>query len=53
MQIDVEEAKDRLDDLVDIAKAGEEVILLVSGRPAVYLVAVEDPSSQLDIAANP
>ena len=41
MQISITEAESKLDELVDRAEAGEEVILASDGRPAVQLVPVE------------
>ncbi|MGA8602617.1 MAG: type II toxin-antitoxin system prevent-host-death family antitoxin [Beijerinckiaceae bacterium] len=41
MQISITEAESRLDELVDRAEAGDEVILTCNGRPVVQLVPIE------------
>ena len=40
MQISITEAENRLDELVDRAEAGDEVILTCNGRPVVQLVPI-------------
>ena len=40
IHIDIEEAAEPLDDLVDAALGGEDVILFEEGRPKVRLVPV-------------
>ena len=44
---EIEEAKRRLGKLIDRATAGEEVILLREGRPAVRLVPAEPATAQI------
>ena len=39
-QVEIEEAKTRLSQLVDRAAAGEEVVIVRDGRPVARLVAV-------------
>ncbi len=39
MQISVEDAQDILDELVDRALAGEEIVLMLDGRPVAQIVA--------------
>jgi len=48
MQIPVEDAQDILDELVDRALAGEEIILTLDGRPAARLIAPGDAASETD-----
>lgn len=49
MQIDISEAAERLDELVDFVEAGGEVVLLLDGRPAGRLIPFErDGNSQTD-----
>jgi prevent-host-death family protein len=43
MQIAVEDAEDILEELVERAEAGEEIILTLDGRPAVRLVSTMEP----------
>jgi prevent-host-death family protein len=43
MQISVSDAEDRLDELIDRAEAGEEVVLIVDGRPVGRLVPMPLP----------
>jgi len=48
MQISVEDAQDILDEFVDRALAGEDIILMLDGRPAARLVGAQtdEPESQ-------
>ena len=46
MQISITEAESRLDELVDRAEAGDEVILTCNGRPVVQLVPIEKKPDQ-------
>jgi prevent-host-death family protein len=46
MQISITQAESRLDELVDRAEAGEEVILTCNGRPVVQLVPFERKPDQ-------
>ena len=41
VRISVIEAEEQLDELVEMAEAGEEVILTIDGRPVVQLTPVE------------
>ena len=41
-QLDIAEAKDRLDELLARARSGEEIILADAGKPVVKLVPAED-----------
>lgn len=41
-QVEVDEAKVRLDELLARAKAGEEILLAEQGKPVVRLTAAED-----------
>ncbi len=47
MQISTEDAQDILDELIDRALAGEEIILTLDGRPAARLLA-PDAASETD-----
>ena len=49
--IDVDEAADRLEELVERACAGEQIVISVAGRPVVRMVPPDDdppptPSNQ-------
>ncbi|MEM9033816.1 MAG: type II toxin-antitoxin system prevent-host-death family antitoxin [Actinomycetota bacterium] len=41
-QCDIAEAKDQLSELLDAATAGEDVVILRSGRPVARLVPIGD-----------
>lgn len=41
MQIDVSEAAERLDELIDLVEAGGDVVLLLDGRAAGRLIPFE------------
>jgi prevent-host-death family protein len=43
MQIPVNDAADQLDELIDRARNGEEIVLTVDGRPAVIIEVVAQP----------
>jgi prevent-host-death family protein len=46
MHISITEAESRLDEPVDRAEAGDEVILTCNGRPVVQLVPIEKKPDQ-------
>lgn len=46
MELSIEEAGPRLDELIDRMLAGEEVILTRNGRPVARLVPAVDPDHQ-------
>jgi len=50
MQISVEDAQDKLDELVDRALAGEEIILVLDGHPTVRLEPAEMSNSGAESA---
>jgi prevent-host-death family protein len=49
IQLEMIDAKDRLAELVDRARSGEEIVLADSGRPVVKL----GPAQEQDLVATP
>lgn len=49
MEISVEDAQDILDELVDRALAGEEIILMLDGRPAAQIVPTNTDAPEIKV----
>lgn len=47
IEIDVSEAQDRLEDLLDLVVAGEEIVVTRRGLPVARLTAVEPPRKKI------
>lgn len=52
MMIDVQEAEDRLEELIDAARRGEEVIVSVGGVPMVLIEPLETTASDPAVASS-
>ncbi|MEA3411763.1 MAG: type II toxin-antitoxin system prevent-host-death family antitoxin [Pseudomonadota bacterium] len=47
LEINVKEARDRFRELLDLAEAGEDVVILRRGHPVARLIPVEKPVKHL------